>query len=119
MLNTKFSWRWERRAAFPTCGGTSEIREKSPGEGESWETEPRDATTRPVQSVPAAGADLGGSQFDFIKEANTFPSIQCGLCVAHVIGFQDVKCHPRTEPGKEWAECLFREFYSTIEESGV
>lgn len=61
-----------------------------------------------VESLPAAAADLGGSGFNVITEANTFPSVRCGLCVVHIIGLQDVKCHPRTEPGEEWAECLFR-----------
>ena len=57
------------------------------------------------------------ADFDFIKEVNTFPSVQCGLCVVHIIGFQDVKCHCRIEPGGEWAKCLFRKLQPTIEES--
>lgn len=72
-----------------------------------------------AESVLAARVDLGGSRFDVITEANTFPSIQCGLCVVLIIGLQDVKCRPRTEPGKGWAECLFREPLPTTEESRV
>lgn len=96
------------------------MREKSPGKGESWQTEPRDPTILPVWRVSWQPEPTSrGSGFDFIKEVNTFPSIQCGLCVVHSIGFQDVKCHPRTELGKEWAKSLFRELQPTIEESGA
>lgn len=89
MVEAKFSQGCRRSAAFLARGGPSEIREKSLGEGESWGTETREPATLPMQTVSMS--PLGGSGFDFIEEANTFPSVQCGLCVVHIIGFQDVK----------------------------
>lgn len=109
-MKAEFSQEWGKGAAFLTLECTSDIRDQSPGEGESWGPEPRDEPPFPCRESPGSQVNLRGSGFNVIAEAHTFPSVQCGFCVVHIVGLQDVKCHPRTEPGKEWAEHLFREF---------
>ena len=75
-------------------------------------TETKDPATLPMQTA-SVQLELTFEEAGLIllrkPTHNMFPCVPCGLCVVHIIGFQDVKCHPRTEPGKEWAECLLRE----------
>lgn len=107
-MKAKLSQGWERGAAFLSLDGTREMREKPPREGDSCGTGAKAISPLSMLSTSRqpAGVGLGGSGVNAITEANTFPSIQRGLCglgVVHIIGLQDVKCHSRTEPGKGWA----------------